>query len=284
MARVLIAGCGYVGCALGARLAAASHEVFGLRRRPGTLPPGVRPLAADLTAAASLRDLPPRLDAVFYLASASGQEDTFYRLAYVDGLRTLLEALDKQGQNPRRVFFASSTAVYAQQHGEWVDESSPCEPTHFSGLRLLEGEQALREGPFAGTVVRFGGIYGPRRTGLVERVRTGRARYREHPPRYTNRIHRDDCAGVLEHLLRLSSPDDCTLAVDCEPAEEGALLRWLAGALGAPPPRPLADDEADEGRPRSNKRCRNRRLIASGYAFRYPTFREGYRAVLEELR
>ncbi len=288
MSRVLIAGCGYVGNRLGEQLVAASHDVWGLRRRPTVLAAGIRPIAADLGDLSALQDLPADLDTVFYLASASGAEDAFYRAAYVDGIRNLLAALEKQDQHPERVFFVSSTSVYEQSDGEWVDEDSTCQATHFSGQRLLEGEAILARSPVAGTVVRFGGIYGPRRMALVERVRSGRAVYREGPPRYTNRIHRDDCSGVLAHLMQLEAPETVYLAVDCEPVEEIAVLRWLAGALGAPEPRPAnaSIDTAAAGsrRGRSNKRCRNTRLLSSGYVFRYPSYREGYASVLAELR
>jgi nucleoside-diphosphate-sugar epimerase len=153
----------------------------------------------------------------------------------------------------------------------------------FAGRRILEAEALLKEADFPATVVRFGGIYGPRRTGLVERVRTGRLVYQEEPPRYTNRIHRDDCAGALHHLMQLPEPEQLYLGVDCEPASEATVAHWLAGVLGAPEPRRGAPEAtADPGRAGS-KRCRNERLLASGYEFQYPTFREGYTAVLAEL-
>jgi nucleoside-diphosphate-sugar epimerase len=283
MARVLIAGCGYVGAVLGRALAEESHDVWGLRRRVAPLPGGILPVVADLGLAASLADLPPDLDYVFYMASPGGFEEALYRTAYVQGLSNLLEALDRQGHRPVRVFFVSSTAVYAQRRGEWVDEASPAEPDHFSGRQLLEAERILFEGPFAGTVVRFAGIYGPRRTRLVDRVRAGRAVWRKSPPQWTNRIHRDDCAGVLKHLMQLAPPEEIYLGVDCEPAEEGVVLRWLAGALGAPPPRAVRGKDPALRARRDNKRCRNDRLLASGYTFRYPTYREGYRAVIEGM-
>jgi nucleoside-diphosphate-sugar epimerase len=283
MAKVLIAGCGYVGAVLGRALAEESHGVWGLRRRPLSLPEGVVPVVADLGLAPSLRDLPPDLDYVFYMASPGGSDDALYRTAYVLGLSNLLDALHRQGQRPARVFFVSSTSVYAQRRGEWVDEASPTEPVRFSGLRLLEAERVLFESPFAGTVVRFAGIYGPRRARLIENVRSGRAVWRKSPPQWTNRIHRDDCAGALAHLMQLEQPEEIYLGVDCEPAEESDVLRWLAGALGAPPPRAVrAKDPALRAR-RDNKRCRNDRLRASGYTFLYPTYREGYRAVLEGM-
>lgn len=279
MGRVLIAGCGYVGSALGVELSKGGHEVFGLRRRVEGLPEGLVPVAADLAAGAALDALPEGLDFVLYLAGPSGREDAFYRAAYVDGLRNLIAALEARRQRPKRVFFASSTGVYAQSRGEWVDEESPTEPTHFSGRRLLEGESLLLESEFAATVVRFAGIYGPRRTSLIERVRTGSASYRAGRAQYTNRIHRDDCAGALRHLMGLEAPARLYLAVDSEPAPEAEVLSWLAGALGAPPPR--SSREAGP-RPRGNKRCRNARLLATGYELRYPSFREGYTALLAE--
>jgi nucleoside-diphosphate-sugar epimerase len=277
LGRVLIAGCGYVGSALAEVLAADGHEVFGLRRRVDALPRRVVPIEADLSSASTLQGLPGQLDFVFYLAGPSGREDAFYRSAYVDGLRNLLAALDAGRQSPRRILFASSTAVYAQHKGEWVDEDSPTEPRHFSGKRLLEAEGLLQGGGFAATIVRFGGIYGPRRARLVERVRTASALYPPGRPQYTNRIHRDDCVGALRHLMGLETPAKLYLGVDCEPADEASVLRWLAGALGAPPPRAASRNEP---RPRGNKRCRNARLLATGYAFRYPSFREGYTALL----
>jgi nucleoside-diphosphate-sugar epimerase len=281
MARVLIAGCGYVGEALGERLLADDHEVWGLRRNPRTLPAGIVSISADLAQPEDLADLPGDIDFVFYLASPNGSEDALYRRAYVEGLRGLIAAFHRTGQKPR-LLFASSTAVYRQHDGSWVDESSETAPEHWSGKRLLEGEQLAFQALPSATVVRFGGIYGPRRTQLVDRVREGRAAYRAHPPQYANRIHRDDCAGALRHLMNLENSDSIYLAVDNEPAEERAVFLWLAGVMGSPVPRE-AEKAGASKRPRGNKRCRNARLVQSGYTFRYPTFREGYSAVLEGM-
>jgi nucleoside-diphosphate-sugar epimerase len=281
MVKVLIAGCGYVGSALGAALVADGDVVYGLRRRVVSLPAGVQPIEADLAVAKTLRDLPAELDFVVYSASPGGSDDALYRTAYVEGLARLLEALAAQRQNPRRIFLLSSTSVYGQEKGEWVDEDSPTEPRDFRGRRILESEGLLAASGQAFTLVRLGGIYGPQRASMIERVRSGRAVFTRGSPRYTNRIHRDDCAGALRHLMRLPAPESLYLGVDCEPADDATVLRWLAGALGAPEPRLEKDSGAPE---RGNKRCRNDRLLASGYSFRYPTFREGYAALLAKLR
>ena len=236
MERVLIAGCGYVGSALAERLVADGHEVWGMRRDPSALPAGVRPFAADLRDSATLRALPEGLTIVFYTAAADGGSDDEYRSVYVDGPRNLLAALEEQGQRPARVIFTSSTSVYGQSGGEWVDEESPTEPSGFGGRRMLEGEAIVLGGPSRGVVLRLGGIYGPGRTSYIDRVRSGAA---ECPAvtTYTNRIHRDDCAGALRHLMSLDAPRPVYLGVDRAPTETCEVLHWLAEKLDRPAPR-----------------------------------------------
>lgn len=270
--RVLIAGCGYVGSALGVRLAAAGHEVFGLRRTASPLPEGIVPVVADVGDAVSLTALPQALDAVVYAVSADAHDDAGYVSAYVAGPARLLEAL--RGQAVRRFVFVSSTGVYHQQGGEWVDEDSPCAPTAFSGQRLLQGEQVVFAGAFPATIVRLGGIYGPGRTRLVESVRRGTARLPAGAPRFTNRVHRDDAAGILDHVLGMENPASLYVGVDREPAPEDEVLRWIAGKLGVPePPEGTPGELPGRG---GNKRCSSARLVAAGYRFLYPTYREGY--------
>lgn len=275
MGKTLIAGCGDVGTALGLRLASQGEEVWGLRRHPDPLPAALHAFAADLTRPESLVGLPGDLEHLVYIAAADEFSDGAYRRAYVEGLENLLRALQGRAV-PRRLIFVSSTSVYAQANGEWVDEASPAQPRRFSGQRLREGEERALGAGIAATVVRFGGIYGPGRGNLMRRVLAG-ADCQATPPLYTNRIHRDDCAGVLHHLLQLEAPAPLYLAVDDEPAPQCVVMTWLAEQLGVPGP---AHRNADEGRPRGNKRCRNRRLRDSGYQFEYPSYREGYAALL----
>lgn len=118
MAKVLIAGCGYVGSVLAGRLMADGDEVWGMRRHVAALPAGVRPIEADLASEAPLPALPAELDAVVYALAADGFTEDAYRIAYVDGLRRLLDAMRKQGGRPRRLIYVSSTGVFAQQDGE----------------------------------------------------------------------------------------------------------------------------------------------------------------------
>jgi nucleoside-diphosphate-sugar epimerase len=270
---VLIAGCGDVGNALATRLLADECEVWGVRRRVEALARGVQPWRIDLTDRQSFNTPPAAFDYVFYTASADRRDEDQYRSIYVDGLRDLLSALRDTDCPLRRVFFTSSTAVYGQSEGEWIDEDSVTEPSQFNGRILLEAEAIVREAPETGINVRLSGIYGPGRTRLVRKVRDGEAMA---TASWTNRIHIEDCAGALHHLMRLENPDDLYLGSDDEPVTTADVVTWLSAELGVPTPPPGRTE-------RLNKRCRNARLRGAGYRFEYPSFREGYRPIVRNF-
>jgi nucleoside-diphosphate-sugar epimerase len=283
MAKVLIAGCGYVGCALGTMLVADGHEVFGLRRSPDALPSGIKHVKADLTLPETLGAVPSGIDTIFYTAGASGSTEEGYREAYVDGMGRLLHALSELGERPRRIFFTSSTSVYEQRRGEWVDEESHAGPSSFRGDIMLLTERLMLAGSIPGTVVRFGGIYGPGRERLVRAVKDGKVAVRNDETHFTNRIHRDDAAGCLRYLMGQDELDDIYLGVDHEAAEESVVLRWLADRMGVKLPEPDPDNSLAKVRRAGSKRCRNDRLTAAGYRFQYPTFREGYEMIIRGM-
>ena len=275
--KVLIAGCGDVGNALAARLLTEGCEVWGVRRRVEALGERVQPWRIDLTEPSGFGTPPAAFDYLFYAASADRRDEDHYRAIYVDGLRDLLAALRNANCPLRRVFFTSSTAVYGQSAGEWVDETSPTEPLGFNGRILLDAEAIVREAPETGINVRLSGIYGPGRTRLVRKVWSGEAIATRS---WTNRIHVEDCAGALHHLMRIDKPRGLYLASDDEPATTAEVVNWLSGELGVPaPPEPPAENQPE----RLNKRCRTTRLRESGYRFEQPTFREGYRPIVREF-
>ena len=112
----------------------------------------------------------------------------------------MLRWLRQHEQQPRRLLFVSSTGVYAQRDGEWIDEDSPTEPTGFTGQVMLEAEQlpsaAACRPPacaWAGCTTRVALAAEPVRAGL---------RVERDPPQYSNRIHRDDAAALLAFLLQ----------------------------------------------------------------------------------
>lgn len=271
--KVLIAGCGDVGNALAARLLAEGCEVWGVRRRVEALGDGVRPWRIDLTEPSSFVRPPAAFDHLFYTASADRRDEDHYRSIYVDGLRNLLGSLRGAGSPLRRVLFTSSTAVYGQSAGEWVDETAETEPLRFNGRVLLEAEAVVREAPETGINLRLSGIYGPDRTRLVRKVWAGEALA---TPSWTNRIHVEDCAGALHHLMRIDEPMPLYLGSDDEPAKTSDVVAWLGRELGVPKP-------LDGPSERLNKRCRNTRLTESGYRFELPSFREGYGPIVRDF-
>lgn len=264
--RLLIAGCGDLGNRLAARL--EGWQVHGLRRNVARLAPGISPVKADLSNPKSLEAAAGRWDAVVYTATPGDRSPQAYRQAYVDGMRELLRRID----TPRLVM-VSSTAVFGQDQGEWVDESSPTQRARFNGEILLEAENLAHEA--GGLVIRFSGIYGPGRDYLVRQVRAGPVGCRRDPPIWTNRIHSEDCAAALAHLLELARPEPLYLASDAEPAPRWDVLEWLALRLGVEGPFEQADD-AGQG-----KRVRADRLISSGFALQYPDYRAGYEELLQ---
>ncbi|HJL05836.1 MAG TPA: NAD-dependent epimerase/dehydratase family protein [Polyangiaceae bacterium LLY-WYZ-15_(1-7)] len=270
---VLVAGCGFVGTALAVRLRDAGHRVLGVRRRAELLPPGVEPVAADLTDRDGLaRALGERVDAVddlVYAASADGRSEEAYVRAYVTGLDVALSLL--AGRRLRRALFTASTAVYGVDNGSWVDEASPTEPTRFTGARLLDAEARLHDAPVETASLRLAGIYGPGRTRLVRMVRDGQLER----DRWTNRIHRDDCAGALHALLETAPLAPTYVGVDDAPAPLAEVAAFLAGRLGVPAPEL-------EGPP-TGKRCANARLRGAGWTPIHPTYREGYPEIVDEL-
>lgn len=278
MARVLLVGCGDLGSALAARLVAAGHKVTALKRSPPAHPvAGVDYQRADLTR--DFPDLPGMsFDQAFVILAPGARDAAAYRALYVDGVERLTQTF--AGRVAHWVF-VSSTSVYGQRNGEWVDEDSITEPAAATARCLLAAERRLADGAAPATAIRFSGIYGPGRERLLRQIAAGEP-VQYDPPVYTNRIHRDDCVGVLELLHRRALEGrplaPVYLASDDCPAPLGTVARGLAHALGVPPPPPGTENGEQ------NKRCRNERIRALGYRFRFPDWRAGYLPLIAARR
>ncbi len=287
MTRTAILGCGYVGTALTSRLTDGGHNVIGVRRSGGDAieAAGGRPILGDLTRPATLERLPD-VDAVVFAASSGGGDASAARDIYVDGLATAIEHFGGRSDPPDRFLYTSSTGVYGDHGGDWVDEQTPID--HQSGKTrvLAEAEQVARSAVDRGMtpiVARIAGIYGPDRWGLE--------RYLDRPVTegYRNHIHRDDVAGAIAHVLAVQSPPELVLLVDDEPVHRWTFADWLADQLDRTPPEKRMVEEALDGnvseraarRIRTSKRCDNALLRSLDYAFRYPTYREGYPGVVQ---
>ena len=272
---VLIAGCGDLGTEAGLRYAAYGRDVVGLRRTPEHLPDGIAGHAVDLSQ--QVPDVPANTEILVIATAADRRTERAYRSAYLDGLSNLLEGLHRKDARPHRVLLVSSTAVYGESGGAWVDETTPVSPGSTTAAVLLEAEQLLHRHVPAATVFRLAGLYGPGRTRLIDQVRNGSADRVGEQPRYSNRIHRDDAAAAIVHLTTAcDDPGPVYLGSDHAPALRNEVVRFLSVELGVEPP----EGGMRTAEPPTGRRCRNDGLLATGFTFCYPTYREGYRAVI----
>jgi nucleoside-diphosphate-sugar epimerase len=267
----VLIGCGDIGVRLAALL--HEHDCTGIRRTPSRLPEGIEGLAADFSDADSLRAA--LHDREFDYAVLTFTPEAFnegaYRASYLAGALACIEALNIR----RKVFFVSSSSVYGEDQGGWVDEDTPLDAQGFSGRVMAEAEQALLDSTLPACVVRFSGIYGPGRQRLLARVQAGQFSKKL---AYTNRIHVDDCAAVLAHLMAMDAQGldlhTSYLASDDYPVLNLEVEQWLSEQLRQPGP-----DSAETAAP-GGKRCSNKRLRDSGFEFTHSDFRSGYLEML----
>ena len=276
--RVLLSGCGDLGMRVARSLQARGDTVFALRRHPPQgVAEGIAWLAGDLSRDDGLPALPPGITQLVHLPSPGTRTEAAYRAVFVDGLRRVMAALDPSAL--RRVLFVSSSAVHGDHDGDWVDEDTPADPPGFNGAVLLEAERWLAAQPVRSIALRLAGLYGPGRLQLLERVRTGQARVPRRQPHWANRIHVEDAAGAIAHLLAVPDPHPVYLGADDTPLPLDVLYDHLATLVGAPVP---ADGPAPAGI--GSKRLSNARLRASGWAPRWPDARSGYTALWDDAQ
>lgn len=271
---VLIAGCGDLGTEIGLRFVERGARVIALRRNAAVLPASFEAQAVDLGRDTPV--VPSDTDLVVIALAADAPTAEAYRAAYLDGLRNVLDALDAAGATPKRVLMVSSTAVYNVTDGSWIDEGTAATASSATGSVLVEAERLLHERVPSAIALRLAGIYGPGRTRLLDQVRGGAATASADGS-FTNRIHRDDAAGAVIHLMTMdATPAPVYIGVDDKPVAMGEVLAFLADELGVPHPAVTASSGGRGG----NKRCSNALLRATGFEFVYPDFRDGYRALI----
>ncbi|MDA4827537.1 NAD-dependent dehydratase [Kocuria rhizophila] len=311
--RVLLAGCGDVGTALGLRLSDRGWSATGVRRHADRLPAPLAGVSLDLTDPGETRL--PDVDAVVVTLTADGHDVAGYEHTYLGGLRGLRRAL---GEQEPLVVLVSSTGVLGGD-GERVTEDTPPDPQRPTAHVLLAAEDLAAELFPDLVIVRPAGIYGPGRTSMVERVRRGAPMAHR---RVTNRIHRDDLVTVLVTLLergtaageralttggggatagqRTDVPQNGAVAggggaasssaasrlprllhaVDHDAALLGDVAAHLAHRLGVPvPPDDSGPGEGPLGKIVVGELVH---ALVPREAWRYPTFREGYDALLAD--
>ena len=286
---LLIIGAGYLGLTI-ARLAQNSEQrVIAARRGQPNLESDnlIQWLQMDVSDPKSVQvnieklSKENKISGVIYCVSAGTPSQDAYRNAYYLGLKNILESIDPQ----IRFLFVSSTGVFPQDQGEWVDESSSTSGDGHSSLQkqLVLGEGLVQARPNS-VIARFSGIYGPGRTRLITMAQSLPDLMIISQMSYTNRIHVEDGARAILHILQMNAPASLYCITDNDPAPQHEILLWLRQQIGLEAPQvSFRSETGTETNPADlpvgNKRIRNNRLVATGFDFIFPTFREGYKAL-----
>ncbi len=276
MSTLLSLGHGYSASALARQLIAQGWTVIGTTRSPAKAEAlratGVEPLVWPADLGAALRC------ATHILASAAPDAagDPF------------LQAVPEIAQSRAAwVGYLSTTGVYGDHQGAWVDEDTPLTPSSDRGRWRVQAEDQWRATGLPVHIFRLAGIYGPGR-GPFEKVRDGSARRVIKPRQFFSRCHVDDIAQVLIASMHRPAPGTAYNVCDDNPAPPEDVLSYAARLLDLPEPAAVAFDQAEMSpMARSfyseSKRVRNDRIkTALGVRLLYPTYQKGLAALLSE--
>jgi nucleoside-diphosphate-sugar epimerase len=273
---VLVAGCGWLGTAVAARLLARGDRVTGVRSDPGRAealrPLGIEPLALDLADPAAADRIPDGVAAILALQAAGAGPDG-YRRAYLLANATLLRAARRLG--PGALVYSGSTGVFGQRDGAEVDEATAPAPASGTGQVLAEAERLLLDAAGTGVpvrIVRLSGLYGPGRTGLIGRVRGGALALGPGDGAWMNFCHRDDAVEAILAALDRGRDGAVYHASDAQPMRRREVVRYVAAGLGIAPPEAAAP-LAPAGPDRRVSGARTRAELA--LELHWPTLRQG---------
>lgn len=276
MTTLLSLGHGYTSGALAARLVPLGWTVIGTCRDPARADilraAGVEPLLlpADLSAALA------RASHVLAAAAPDAEGDPFLRMA----------GAALRAAHPRWVGYLSTTAVYGDHQGAWVDEVTPINPQSLRARQRVQAEEAWLATGLPVHIFRLAGIYGPGR-GPFEKMRDGSARRIIKPGQVFSRIHVADIAETLLASIRRPNPGTIYNVCDDDPAPAEDVLSHAAHLLGLPEPPAIPYDEAEmtplaRSFYAESKRVRNDRIKAElGVTLRYPDYRAGLADLLK---
>jgi len=290
---LLIVGCGYLGKRVAAAAERKGWRVLGSSRRDRPIDPTLpyTPIQIDWNDSRTLQSL-PAVDAVVVAVSYDRTSGVDREESQVGGLRRLLKAIPGRADQPSRlpdVLYISTTGVYHQRGGQWVDESSPTHPLRDGGAAHLRAEAVLRQqlgedSPW--TILRMAGLYGPGRVPRAADVIAGRP-IASPPLGHLNLIHIEDAAAVTVAALERPGRRRLYVVSDDRPVIRGDFYRQIAMQAGAPEPR-FVEPPAGSGvqvRSGTDKRVWNRRMKRDLMPrLLFPTCREGLRDVLAPER
>ncbi|MBS0205978.1 MAG: SDR family oxidoreductase [Planctomycetes bacterium] len=278
----LIIGCGYLGHRVALAWMADGYKVAALTRSATKgaewSRAGIHPVIGDICEPTTLASL-PAAETVLFAVGYDRSSGRSQQAVYVDGLNNVLRVL---AGRTRRFIYISSSSVYGQSAGEWVDEMSECQPVQSGGKCCLAAEQLVQThfppGLTTGSanVLRLSGIYGPGRLlSRVEALRAGET-LSGRGDAWLNLIHVDDAVRAVLACERRGQPGQTYLVTDDRPIRRAEYYGRLAELADCPPPGFNPDAQPGRGSGGINKRCRNSRLRDElQVELQFPTINEG---------
>jgi nucleoside-diphosphate-sugar epimerase len=283
----LIIGCGYLGQRIAKRWVATGDIVYAVTRKDERASElassGMRPIIADVTRPQSLQNL-PETDTVLLAVGMDRSRYSDIREVYVDGLQNVLAKLSPTTSH---LIYISSTGVYGDFGGEWIDETAPTIPTRDGGKACLEAEQMIATSRFgnASTVLRFAGIYGPDRVPTKALIESNQWK-KLSANGYLNLIHVDDGARIIETVADQPPSGQLYLVSDGHPPLRREYYEYIARYFGvAEIPWEEVESTPENSRSAINKRiCNNKLIERYDVNFEHPSFRSGLTQSLENCQ
>ncbi len=281
----LIFGCGYLGSRVADLWLENGGQVFAVTRSAARVKQlqerGLTAVVADINQPKTLHEL-PQVETVLFAVGYDRSAGRSIHEVYVGGLGNVLDALPAATE---RIVYVSSTGVYGQADGGWVDEESECRPTREGGRACLDAEGLLAAHPQGkkSIVLRMAGIYGPGRVPRRRDLESGRP-IPAPAHGYLNLIHVDDAARVVLDVERKAFPPQLYLVADGNPVSRREYFRYLAQLISAPEPQFVEpkDDSPAAKRATADKRISNRKLIDEiGVELQFPSYQAGLKHIVE---
>lgn len=296
----LILGCGYLGQRVAERWRQPGDNVFAVTRTDEQASTferwGLQPVVADVTMPSSLKQLRalPTIDTLLFAVGMDRSRYSDIRDVYVQGLRNVLSTLSlangdgkdtissESQMTPRdadiHLIYISSTGVYGDFGGDWIDESAETDPQREGGKACLAAERWILESGWGqrATILRFAGIYGPDRVPTADKLQQKQWSQLS-ADGFLNLIHVDDGVGIVCRVANETPSGDIYHVSDGQPPRRRDYYDFLAQQLGVGdiPWDPSASAPA-ESRAANSKRVSNKKLVRRyDPTFRFPDFRSG---------
>jgi nucleoside-diphosphate-sugar epimerase len=296
----IVIGAGYLGQHIALQATRSGFDpVIAIKRQPIDLA-GVKVHGFDISAPGGQKALTALVQgvsenkadasplAIVYALSPDQRTPAAYQKAYHHGLQIVFNSLLDTAQKPNNfhIILTSSTSVYQEEGGGWVDESAKTwadqsdqntAENQSQSRAVAQGEKLLQDSGHIWTVLRYGGIYGPARRSFVQRVINNTEFLALGEPIFTNRIHVVDGARIAVHVaINPACQNQSFNAVDTDPADRNEVVTFLWQKFGDPS-RPLnTTDNRQLITHSSHKRVMSGKIQATGFTFKYPSYKEGY--------